>query len=280
MSTESKVPYIKKLADEVANGMAGSGATGNQANTRDSCFEGMLPSSIEQMYLAREAFVQTSQSAFNTMLLLYTAGAALLFFLLTASQPPGVVQVLSAAILATVCFVAPWCLSKQWRQKLDAGYDLYASAAIHATIISYALGLPLSHHWLELVERCADEKGRFSDDFKSFSFQEDGLMAGPHLDRAERIIAVWRAREGSLWMFYDRLFRRITLIVAIVSTVLCFGATLAAIRFPEAIYPDRSRHGADARSGQEQPEPVGPVNGSQPIRVETNRTSSAADSGG
>ena len=230
---ESPVPYIRQCAAELRECIARSSQT--QSTLPDSVFEGVFSSAIEQVYTSRDAFLQTSQSALNLMLLFYTAGATLLLFLFTSDHQPAQVQVLGTAILAATCFVTPAFLSQQWCENVNAGYDLYTAAVIHATIVARAIGAPLTHRWLELVEECNNAVGVFKNNDQIFIPCNCGSAV--YLDSSVKVIAVWRSRRPNLFSFYDAVFRRGTHFVAATALIACIVVCVIAVLCPDNMFP-------------------------------------------
>jgi hypothetical protein len=122
-------------------------------------WEGMASSVLDQIYRSREAFVQTSQNALTTAVLFYTAAATLVVFLVTVDHSPSALQVGSATSSFLVLTWIPWLRRKAWQSKVDAGYELYVAACVHAAVVYDALGFPFSHQWLGHVDECGNIRG-------------------------------------------------------------------------------------------------------------------------
>jgi hypothetical protein len=198
---------------------------------------GSLSGSISQIYTAREAFSSTIQSAFNQMLIFYTAGSALLLAIMTQEDVTKF-NAFVIAILALLCFGAPENLSSKWRNKLDAGYDLYAAAILHACVLHKALGIDLSlHHWMKLMEECKQENGVFKSGYESNhepTVFEPKTATDENTHRkilfaSKHYIAVFKSRPRGLWSFYNYVFNQVTYVmtwVGIVFSVAALGSVL------------------------------------------------------
>ena len=74
-------------------------------------FEGYLASSLDQIYSAREAFTSSSQNALTTLLASYTAGSALIFWLVTSDTSPPPARLALVCALALSTFATEPCIN-------------------------------------------------------------------------------------------------------------------------------------------------------------------------
>jgi hypothetical protein len=223
-----------------------------------SVYEGLVSSVIEQVYRSREAFIQTSQNALTTAILFYTAAATQLAFLVTVDHEPRFAQVVGAALLISLLTGVPFFRRAAWRSKVDAGYDLYIAACVHAVTVFHALGLPLSHLWLRHVVTCGSIKGYIDkkpkvpwgrpknqalDEIYEFtignpSTSTSQAVSPENLDSIEKIIAVWKGRGPNLHYYYKILFSSTVAWIFIVS-LIASGALIILDIFDLAFPPKK-----------------------------------------
>lgn len=244
----SKLRILQSAAEAMRSALEDAardtGATGS--TLPGSVFESLYSSAMAQIYSSREAFVQTAQSALTTMLLFFTAGAGLLFPLLTADHCPAKLQTVFLCALAWAAFSAPALTARRWMAKAEAGYDLYVAAVIHATIVSHALRLPLSHRWLQLVEECVGVPGWFiygrrdrnlRQESTIFCFNPAALPLEP-LSHTE-LMAVWKAGGPNMLHFYSAIFAFGTRLVFALATILCATLLCVALYSPQTVFPTK-----------------------------------------
>ena len=235
----------------------------------ETAFEGVFASSIEQIYLARAAFMESAQHALGLMLLCLTPAIAWLGLLASRDEPMSRPLVILVGASATALSALPLMLSSLWKQKLLVSYDLYAAACVHAESIAKELCLrPYTHLWLETVEDCRKRTGVFlnknpadmdtctdpdahvvqKDSGKPFEahlhFVAHGTPDfdrwGKHLARSPatnaEVVAVWRAQSRSLFAYYTRVFRYASVAIPIAVGLL----TLAICMFDGQLWLARA----------------------------------------
>lgn len=206
---ESPVPFIRDQAEQLKTAMGAKPS---------SVYEGLLPSSLEQIYAARDAFAESARHALTTVLLAYSAGAAGLWAWASADQPRAWAQSVVMGALCAAAFLIPFACRNLLVRKIEAGYDLYITAAVHARVVFAALGVPCTHRWPQMVDLCAgalgtvhrankaEDSGAFPDR-DEWEFRKGRSAVGDQLVNAGCILAVWEAWTPNLLGFYRTLFR-------------------------------------------------------------------------
>lgn len=101
--------------------------------------EGLVPSSLEQIYTARSAFKDDANNYVLVVLSMYAGGGALL--VAATGTNGGAGAVLLSALSALVFGPVVRKYSDLFRNKLEVGYDLYVAASLYATLVFKALRL-------------------------------------------------------------------------------------------------------------------------------------------
>lgn len=222
-------------------------------------FDGYLASSLEQIYSAREAFTNSAQNALTTLLVSYTAGSALIFWLATSDTNPPLGRLALVCVLAFAAFATPWLLRGAFMAKVDAGYRLYVAACVHSAIVHNTLNVPITHVWIDLVRTCHGATGRLkntrvealkSDSRRAYFPDDDSwtFVAGeappsgsneprePRLTSIGRIVAVWQARGKNLYWYYIIIFRFVTASVALLALGMIGFVVWASVANPTLIW--------------------------------------------
>ncbi len=226
------------------------------------CVEGLFGSSLDQIYSSRSAFSEDARFAIGTMLAVLTAGGVLLTTGLTnikletplAASPTAA----GCLFLASLVFLVTWVIRWALMRKLEAGYDLYVAAIVHATIVAVSLESPLTHRWMRFVIECCMARGRFTkrqkdhlsfDSYETFTPDRDG----PHLaDTHGKVALVWRSTKGNLYDVYRMLLTYICVIGTLASmccAALCLWLMVAQLERGHAQCPAQTTPALDLPIG-------------------------------
>lgn len=232
--------FFRRLVRDYRRRLRRLGAGDDAGAAGPSCvLEGLYPEALAQIYSSRDAFVSTAQSAFAVLLLFYTAASVLVASVLTADEALGIVQVFGICVLSFALVVIPAAVGVHWVRKAEAGYDLYVAAVLHALVVSRALRLPLSHHWLTLMEECLTARGRFESSetrYPQLRFVPSAIRTEPIMS-ARHAIAVWKSRRPNLLSFYETIFLRATRWVALAGLVVNGTIVTFALGWPTMLFP-------------------------------------------
>lgn len=190
--------------------------------------------SIAQMIESRAAFTEDARQSFSSLMLLFSAGAALLLGPYTFQANPPKHVVLACHLLAGLMFVAALVgagvpgvaglkrLNRYiglFRRVFDGGYKLYVASVFHAYALVRACGMPGTHQWFATAQKCLDATGRFFDDqgkevtdpardgnfYDDYTFEKSN--AGRHAKNLGELIAIWEsAGSTNLSRSYHRIY--------------------------------------------------------------------------
>ena len=205
-------------------------------------FEGLVGSSLEQIYLARQAFSEDSRSALSNNLVVFSAGAGLLLApygfqafggTIVSSLPFNLIEKV-CHLLSVAVFLVGVPINRILSRKIDAGYDLYVAAAVHAAFVFEALKLPATHRWLINVKTCLTKRGKFTPTDREWgdgwvftncstacSTDNPASRIGqPH--SIGTVLAVWQSLGPNLHRSYKALFLALIIFCSVMTLVSGF----------------------------------------------------------
>lgn len=206
-------------------------------------FDGLLNGAIEQIYLARETFCQDARHVLSTILLSYGAGGLVFFQFIDLPDDARAWKSIALAVLSVTAFLVPVAVRDILRWRLEAGYKLYCSAALHATVVAKAVGAPLTHSWMEYAMNCGTLKGRLvpwkhpngnPSIFDDWDFDES-KSESPDLDTPGKIISIWMAQRPTQIGFYLKLIDKVMPAASWMLTLLVVLCLLMRLPVPECI---------------------------------------------
>lgn len=206
-------------------------------------FDGLLNGAIEQIYLARETFCQDARHVLSTILLSYGAGGLVFFQFIDLPDDARAWKSIALAVLSVTAFLVPVAVRDILRWRLEAGYKLYCSAALHATVVAKAVGAPLTHSWMEYAMNCGTLKGRLvpwkhpngnPSIFDDWDFDES-KSEFPNLDTPGKIISIWMAQRPTQIGFYLKLIDKVMPAASWMLTLLVVLCLLMRLPVPECI---------------------------------------------